>query len=293
MAAVPLSDLRARIAALEGRAPASRGGEPSSAPSAARVSGALGSPAAGPGAPARRFGVALLEQLYPLGARPAGTVHDVTSEGHRDAGALTGFAAALVARMGAAAGPVVWVADAVTAGETGSLYGPGLAAFGIDPARLLQVTARSAAEALWAIEEALSVGGLAAIVGEIGGAPRALDLTATRRLALRAERCGTPVLLLRPAGPAIASAARLRFAIAPRPSGPDPHGLAVLGRPGFAVHLTRNRGGPTGTADVEFCPHDHRFRPRSSTDSQPLAAEALDRPARPGPAEIVALRRVS
>lgn len=292
MAAVPLSDLRARIAALEGRAPAPLAGPPSPAPPG-DAAGGPGRAGSGAADPLRRFGVALLERLYPLGARPEGTVHDVTCAGHRDAGALTGFAAALVARMGAAAGPVVWVADAVTAGETGSLYGPGLAAFGIDPARLLLVTPRSAAEALWAIEEALSVGGLAAIVGEIGGAPRALDLTATRRLALRAERGGTPVLLLRPAGPAIASAARLRFAVAPRPSGPDPHGLAVLGRPGFAVHLTRNRGGPTGAVDVEFCPHDHRFRPRSPTDSQPLAAEAPDRPARPGPAEIVALRRVS
>ena len=289
MAAVPLSGLRARIAALEGRAPPSRAG----APSPARPGEARNRAESGAGDPARRFNAALLERLYPLDARPEGTVHDLTAAGHRDAGPLTGFAAALIARMGTAAGPVVWVADAVTAGETGGLYGPGLAAFGIDPARLLQVTARSASDALWAIEEALSVGGLAAIVGEIGGAPRALDLTATRRLALRAERCGTPVLLLRPAGPAIASAARLRFAVAPRPSGPDPHGLAVLGRPGFAVHLTRNRGGPTGAADVEFCPHDHRFRPRTSTDSQPVAAEAFDRPARPGPAEIVALRRVS
>ncbi|WP_018700766.1 ImuA family protein [Amorphus coralli] len=288
MASVPLSDLRARIAALEGRA---RGAAVStSAPAGESAAETVPAPGASSGMP--RFDASVLERLYPQGARPEGTVHDLVCAHHRDTGALTGFAAALIARMGADAGPVVWVTDAVTAGETGGLYGPGLAAFGIDPARLLLVTAKSPAEALWAMEEALSVPHLAAIVGEIGGAPRVLDLTATRRLALRAERRGTPVLLLRPAGPDTASAARVRLTLAPRPSGPDPHGLAVLGRPGFSIRLTRNRGGPTGAVDLEVRPHDHGFVPRPA-HPLPVAAEAGDRPARPGAAEIVALRTAS
>lgn len=279
MASVPLSDLRARIAALEGRA---------------RGRALAGEDGDGRSdfhdRPAPRFGLDIVERLFPAGARPEGTVHDFAAAGHRDAGVLSGFAAALLARMGRTAGPIVWACDAVTAGEIGSLYGPGLAALGIDPARLVLVTAKSGADALWVAEEALSVAQLAAVVVEIGGAPRVLDLTATRRLALRAERQGTPVFLLRPAGPEMASAARTRWRIAPRPSGPDPHGLAVLGRPGFALQLTRNRGGPTGTVDVEFHPYDHRFRPAHPL---PVAAPASDRPARPGPATVVALPRAS
>lgn len=243
MAAVPLSDLRAQIADLEGR------GETLASATTDRT-------------PAGRFGLELLDQLFPPGGRPQAAVHDLACEGHRDAGALSGFAALLLARIGAER-PLVWIADATTAAEIGGLYGPGLAALGLAPGRLLLVTPRNPADALWAAEEALSVKGLAAVVAEIGGAPHALDLTATRRLALRAERAGTPVFLLRPAGPDLPSAARVRLKVAPCPSGPDPHGLPVLGRPGFSLLLTRNRGGPTGTVDVEASPHDHRFHSRS------------------------------
>ncbi|MEW5425155.1 ImuA family protein [Amorphus sp. 3PC139-8] len=282
MASVPLSDLRARIAALEGRAGGGvwgRAGEESRSRSASDAE-----------LRSVRFGLDIVERLFPLEARPEGTVHDLAAAGHRDAGALSGVAVAVLARMGRAAGPIIWVCDAVTAGEIGALYGPGLAAFGIDPARLVLVTAKSGADALWAAEEALSVSQLAAVVVEIGGASRLLDLTATRRLALRAERQDTPVFLLRPAGPDTASAARTRWRIAPRPSTPDPYGLAGLGRPGFALQLTRNRGGPTGAVDVEFRPYDHRFRPAHPL---PVAAPASDRSARPGPAMVIALPRAS
>ncbi|WP_306886512.1 ImuA family protein [Amorphus orientalis] len=275
MAADPLADLRARIAGLEGRREAL-------VPTDMRGNTA-----------AARFSVDVLERLYPLGGPPEATVHDLACEAHRDAGALTGFAAALIARMGSERGGLVWISDGVTAGETGALYGPGLAAFGLDPGRLVSVTAKSAADALWAAEEALGVSGLAAVVAEIGGTPRALDLTATRRLALRAERQGTPLFLLRPAGPDVPSAARVRLRLKPRPSAADPHGLPVLGSPGFAVTLSRNRGGPTGAVDVELSPHDHRFHAVRAPHPVPLAAETADRPPRPGPAEILPLRTAS
>lgn len=275
MAADPLADLRARIADLEGRREALAPSETPRTEAAAR------------------FSVDVLERLYPLGGSPEATVHDLACAGHRDAGALAGFATALIARMGPERGGLVWIADGVTAGEAGALYGPGLAAFGLDPGRLVIVTAKSAAEALWAAEEALGVSGLAAVVAEIGGAPRALDLTATRRLALRAERQGTPLFLLRPAGADVPSAARIRLHLKPRPSGADPHGLPVLGRPGFAVTLSRNRGGPTGAVNVELSPHDHRFHAVRAPHPLPVASETADRPARPGPAEILPLRTAS
>jgi protein ImuA len=46
------------------------------------------------------------------------------------------------------------------------------------------------------MEEGLKCAALSAVVGEIWGNPKALDFTATRRLAVAAERGGVPALLL-------------------------------------------------------------------------------------------------
>jgi protein ImuA len=84
-------------------------------------------------------------------------------------------------------GPVLWCL------KRPDLYGPGLAAHGLDPARLVIVAAPRDAEILWAIEEGLRMPGLAAVVGEIGRLP----MVAGRRLQLAAERSGITALLLR------------------------------------------------------------------------------------------------
>src|SRR5215469_14130796 len=73
------------------------------------------------------------------------------------------------------------------------LYGPGLAAHGLDPARLVLVRAPRDAEILWAMEEGLRSTGLAAVVGEVG----TLAAVASRRLQLAAERSGITAFLLR------------------------------------------------------------------------------------------------
>src|SRR5207237_4979117 len=73
------------------------------------------------------------------------------------------------------------------------LYGPGLVEHGLDPARLVLVSAARDEEILWAMEEGLRTPGLAAVVGEIGRLP----VVAGRRLQLAAERSGITALVLR------------------------------------------------------------------------------------------------
>ncbi|MEN2988226.1 hypothetical protein WG926_07915 [Tistrella sp. BH-R2-4] len=85
-------------------------------------------------------------------------------------------------------GPVLWV------GGWPAPYAPGLADFGLDPARLLVVPARRSAERLWVMEEAIRSGAVAAVVGEVADA----DPLATRRLQLAAAEGGGMVLLIRP-----------------------------------------------------------------------------------------------
>ncbi|MFD0390617.1 ImuA family protein [Tistrella bauzanensis] len=85
-------------------------------------------------------------------------------------------------------GPVLWV------GGWPAPYAPGLADFGLDPARLLVVPARRSAERLWVMEEAIRSGAVAAVVGEVAD----VDPLATRRLQLAAAEGGGMVLLIRP-----------------------------------------------------------------------------------------------
>jgi len=73
------------------------------------------------------------------------------------------------------------------------LYGAGLAAHGLDPARLALVRATRDADLLWAMEEGLCTSGVAAVVGEVGSLPA----VASRRLQLAAERRGVTAFVLR------------------------------------------------------------------------------------------------
>src|SRR5262249_7394643 len=150
------------------------------------------------------------------------------------------------------------------------LYGPGLAAHGLDPARLAIVRASRDDEILWAIEEGLRAGpasGLVAVVGEVGRLP----MVAGRRLQLAAERSGIPALLLRRwRGGAEAanernrpSAAMTRWRVTPRSSAtgtlplknPLPRwgrgGRNWIGRPQWWVELLRCRGGMSAAWDLE------------------------------------------
>ena len=68
------------------------------------------------------------------------------------------------------------------------------------------------------MEEGVRCSCLSAVIGEIWGDPRALDFVATRRLAVAAERSGTPCWLVRLGGTANLSGARMRWRIGSAPS---------------------------------------------------------------------------
>lgn len=110
---------------------------------------------------------------------------------HEGCGRSRRVLAAMLA--GAAAGPVVW---AQFAWDRDRLYPPGLAAF-CDPGRIVLARVRSAAEALWVVEETLRSGAAALAVAELAEPP---ELTPVRRLHLAAEAGGgrAPGLLLTP-----------------------------------------------------------------------------------------------
>ena len=85
-------------------------------------------------------------------------------------------------------------------------------------ADLIHVEARDARAALWAMEEGLRCAALGAVIGELWGDPASLDFTATRRLAVAAERSGVACWLVRLGGSANLSGARMRWRVASAPS---------------------------------------------------------------------------
>lgn len=177
----------------------------------------------------------------------AGEVHEILPGGPGEAGAI-GFAAALLAaRMSADPRPVLWAASRPAQRETGRLYAPGLAQAGVDPARLMLVSARNDKDLLWVLEEALRSAAFAAIAALAG----TVAFTPGRRLSLAAAASGTPLLLLRPAGTAGASAASSRWRITPRPGPADPFDARAPGCTAWRVSRLHARNAPPEQWEVE------------------------------------------
>jgi protein ImuA len=125
--------------------------------------------------------------------------------------------------------------------ESGRIHPPGL-----PTQNLIHVEARDARDALWAMEEGVRCCALSAVIGELWGDPRALDFTATRRLAVASEKSGTPCWLVRLGGSANLSGARMRWRIGSAPSLIHPFDTRAPGMPAWDAELFRARGMPPG-----------------------------------------------
>ena len=232
------------------------------------------------------FGLAAIDGHLPAGGLAGGGVHEIAGDSDIVDGSATAFAAALAGRAQRLHRlPVVWIAPRIDQRE--SLYGPGLALFGLDPAALIVVRIpghgrTGAARALWAMEEALRTPAVGAVCAEID----AVDLTASRRLQLAAEAGGAFGLLLRNtarscAAAPIASVTRWRVASAPSaPVSPASLPPSLPGAIRWQVELLRARGGK---------PHHWLLEWRHDPDCDTaggfaLAAAPGDRPAAPAAA---------
>ncbi|MBV8777653.1 MAG: hypothetical protein JO258_10705, partial [Alphaproteobacteria bacterium] len=186
--------------------------------------------------------------------------HEILGAGadEEDGAAAAGFAAGISGRLLPAdslqitgitgSGIVLW------AGPRSDLYGPGLAAHGLDPARIVRVIAPRDDDILWTLEEGLRSPGIAAVIGEIGRLP----MVAGRRLQLAAERSGVTALLLRRWRSAAEaetergrpSAALTRWRVGALPSLPGLDDEPGLGRPRWRIELLRCRGAEPAAWDV-------------------------------------------
>jgi protein ImuA len=137
--------------------------------------------------------------------------------------------------------PLLWVQERMAILESGRIHPPGLPS-----QNLIHVEARNARDALWAMEEGVRCSALSCVIGEIWGDPKALDFTATRRLAVASERSGVPCWLVRIGGTANLSGARMRWRVASAPSLIHPLDPRAPGAPVWDAELFRARGAPPG-----------------------------------------------
>jgi len=139
---------------------------------------------------------------------------------------------------------VLWVQELRAIKLSGRPFRPGLPAHLRH--RLIHVAAQTPQDALFALEEGLRCRDLACVIGEFAGNPRALDFTASRRLALAAEKHGGLLFLLRHDARADLSAARMRWRMRSAPSAPSRWDRAAPGHPAWHAELFRARAHPPG-----------------------------------------------
>ncbi|WP_233543250.1 ImuA family protein [Sphingomonas edaphi] len=157
-----------------------------------------------------------------------------------DCASAAGFATMLAIRATETEAPLLWLRCDDARRRSGDIYAPGVAELGSDPNRLILAMAPDAVALLRGAADAARCSGLPVLVVECWGKCPALDLTASRRLALAAERSGTTVIMLRADAKPSPSAAETRWAVrAARSAG-------EAGLPAFEIELLRRRSGPAG-----------------------------------------------
>lgn len=213
------------------------------------------------------LGEAAADALLGGGLKP-GALHEVLAQGWGGGG----FAVSL-AILAAGTKPLFWVRPDYEALEYGALSPLGLAELGGDPRQLIMVRTRNAAEALSAAADILACPHAGALLLEIHGQPKCLDLVASRRLAFAAGESGATPILLRNSGQNEPSAALTRWQVKSAPS-------SLLdddwGKPVFDAQLIRHRAGGLGRFLLTWNPQHAAF---DTAHPGAVAAAPAHRPA--------------
>jgi len=202
-----------------------------------------------------------------------GALHEVFAEGGRHGAAATGFIAGLAHRL-IGRRPMVWVRQDFAERESGALSMSGLQELGLDPRLMVTVKAKDAETALRAASDALACDALGAVVLDVWGEVRALDLVASRRLTLAARASHVTCLVLRTAATPSASTAETRWVVR---SAPSSSATEAWGAPMLDAQLVRNRHGQPGRWIMEWNCDEGLFR-ENAAHSQPVVAAPADGP---------------
>jgi len=219
--------------------------------------------------PPLSLGCARADAVLAGGLR-TGALHEVFSAGWSAGGFAVGLAL-LAARKK----PLFWVRPAYEAMEYGTVSPQGLMELGGDPRQLVLVCSRNETDALSAAIDILTCPHVGALLLEIEGQPKCLDLLASRKLVLAAQESGVTVVMLRSGAQAEPSAALTRWQTASTPSRLNDDDW---GNPVFDARLIRHRLGGLGRFLMQWNPQHGRFE---TADLGAVVAAPAHRPAYP------------
>jgi protein ImuA len=210
------------------------------------------------------------------GGLALGAMHEVFAATGRQSAVATGFVAGLAGRV-AARRPIIWIRQDFSAIEAGAVSMNGFAELGLDPRLLVSVHAGDVDQALRTTADALACDAVGAVVLEVWGEAKQLDLVASRKLTLAAQASGATGLMLRMAAEPRPSTAETRWIVRAAHSPPASRPWSAWGSPLFETQLVRNRHGPTGRWIMEWKCDECLFG-EPTTHPQPMAAAPAYRP---------------
>jgi protein ImuA len=189
-----------------------------------------------------QLGLGLLENAFPNGVFPMASVHELVCDNSEQAAATGGLVTGILSSLMRQGGICVWI------GRSRRLFAPALAAFGVQPHKVIFISLLKDKDALWVMEEALKCPGLTAVVCEL----RDMDFKQSRRFQLAVEHSRVTGFVLRNATAKLGStacAARWQVKSLPSTDLGDMPGLGFLR---WQVELLKVRNGHAGSWVLEW-----------------------------------------
>lgn len=198
--------------------------------------------AAPAGGSSNHIGLAEIEDAFPNGVFPKGTIHEFLSFEPEHAAASDGFIGGLLKVLMSEGSACVWI------GVSRKLFPIAFSSFGIEPDRIIFLDLKREKDVLWATEEALKCEGLGAVVAEL----REISFTQSRRLQLAVEKSKVTGFILRTDPLKLSTTAcAARWQITPLPSLLDAD-MPGVGCPRWNVELLKVRNGNPGCWTVQW-----------------------------------------
>jgi len=187
-------------------------------------------------------GLGRIIKSFPNSTFPVGCIHEFLSRNKEDATATGGFVAGVLNALMGSSGPVLWIS------ASRSLFPPALKAFGLSPDRLIFIDLKRERDVLWAMDEALKCGALAAVVGEMQN----FSFMESRRLQLAVEQSQVTGFILRNNISKVNTTACVsRWNITSLASEPI-EDLPGIGFPKWRVELLKVRNGKPGVWNLQW-----------------------------------------
>src|SRR5690554_5675951 len=123
-------------------------------------------------------GLEAIESSFSGNSFPVGVVHELISGDRRGAASTNGFIAGPLGGLMRKNDYCLWISKQRT------LFPPGLKSFGVEPDRFIFIDIKREKEVLWAVEQGLKCGGLAAVVAEL----KEISFAQSQRLQLAVEK---------------------------------------------------------------------------------------------------------